>query len=293
VPVRPPPLNALRAFEAASRTLSVKRAAQSLFVTPGAVSQLIKGLENYLGIRLFDRVPGGLHLTPAGREYASSIQHAFEVIDAATRSVGSRQGGKLVISSTPTFCFSWLVTRLKRFTALHPGIDVELRASKALVDFVRDDVDVAIRHGLGKYPGLHSVRVFGVELIPVASAALVKERNYPVGPADLLNWPLVHDAARGDWPMWFKAYGVAAGRTLRGPSYEESSLVIGACLAGEGAGLVPASLVKDHLRSRKLKRLLDLPWAKEFAYYLVCLQARSEEPQIRAFREWILELATD
>lgn len=286
--LRPPPLNALRAFDAVSRTLSVKRAAETLFVTPGAVSQLIKALEDHLGVQLFERVPRGLVLTPAGRQYATAIQEAFEVITSATRALSEQQQGTLVISTTPSFAFGWLISRLKRFNAVQPGIEVQLRTTKALVDFARDGVDIAIRHGLGRYPGLHAVRVFSVELLPVASGQLVKEHGLPQGPAELLDWPLVHDAARGDWPMWFKAYGVPGVRTLRGPSYEDASLVIGACLAGEGAGLVPAPLAKEHLRSRRLKRLLHLTWAQEFAYYMVCPKDKVELPKVKAFREWIL-----
>lgn len=286
--LRPPPLNALRAFDAVSRTLSVKGAAEALFVTPGAVSQLIKALEDHLAVSLFERIPRGLVLTPAGRQYAIAIQEAFELIGTATRALTEQQQGTLVISTTPSFAFGWLVSRLKRFNARQPGIDVQLRTTKALVDFARDGVDIAIRHGLGRYPGLQAVRVFSVELLPVAAGELVKQHGLPQSPADLLEWPLVHDAARGDWPMWFKAYGVSGVRGLRGPSYEDASLVISACLAGEGAGLVPAALAKEHLRSRKLKRLLHLPWTKEFAYYLVCPKDKMDLPKVEAFRDWIL-----
>jgi LysR family transcriptional regulator, glycine cleavage system transcriptional activator len=286
--VRPPPLNALRAFDAVARTLSVKKAAETLFVTPGAISQLIKVLEDHLRVPLFDRVPRGLVLTEAGRQYAGPVHEAFELIINATRAIAEQQHGTLVISTTPSFAFGWLVSRLKRFAARHPGIDVQLRTSKALVDFARDGVDVAIRHGLGRYPGLHSTRIFSVELLPLAAPALIRERGMPQGPTDLLQWPLVHDAARGDWPMWFKAFGVASARVLRGPSYEDASLVLGACLAGEGAALVQAQLAREHLRARRLKRLLQLPWKREFAYYLVCPREAAEAPKVQAFRDWIV-----
>src|SRR5215813_5698011 len=154
---RLPPLNALRAFEATARHLSVKNASIELCVTPGAVSQLVKSLELSLGVTLFKRLNRGLVLTEAGQSYLPAIRNAFRQIAEATGRIAAvADTGLLTVSATPFFASAWLVPRLKSFHDTHPDIDLQLRTSSVVVDFARDAVDVAIRHGLGVYPGLHS-----------------------------------------------------------------------------------------------------------------------------------------
>src|SRR5579875_3307714 len=159
---RTPPLNALRAFEAAARHLSVKAAAAELHVTPGAVSQLLKALELHLGVKLFNRVNRGIFLTEAGQSYLPPIRNAFrQIAEASRRLAVAAETGILTVSVTPFFASAWLVPRLKAFQDAHPEIDLQVVTSNALVDFSRDAVDVAVRHGLGRYPGLASDRVIG------------------------------------------------------------------------------------------------------------------------------------
>src|SRR5919198_857265 len=176
---RLPPLNALRAFEATARHLSVKNASDDL------------------GVTLFKRLNRGLVLTEAGQSYLPAIRNAFRQIAEATgRLAAVVDSGLLTVSTTPFFASAWLVPRLKSFQDAHPDIDLELITSTRLVDFSRDGVDVAIRHGLGRYSGMHSERVLTVEVVPVAGSGLVAQRGIPEGPSDLLHWPLVHDAER-------------------------------------------------------------------------------------------------
>ena len=289
---RLPPLNALRAFEAAGRHLSVKAAADELSVTPGAVSQLIKSLERTLGVTLFQRVNRGIFLTEAGQSYLPPVRNAFRQIAEATRRVAaSSDGGVLTVSTTPSFAAAWLVPRLKDFQDTHPDIDLQISASKALVDFSRDGVDLAIRHGLGRYPGLHGERVFAVELLAVAAPALVARLGSPKAPRELVRWPHVHDADRKDWHLWFQAQGIEDFGAPRGPAFDDSNLLRQAVLAEQGAGLLPAAIVAPDLAKGRLVRLAEIRWPEEFAYYLVYPEAFHERAKVAAFRSWIIGAA--
>lgn len=283
-----PPLNALRAFEATARHLSVKNAADELCVTAGAVSQLIKSLELHLGIALFRRANRGIFLTDAGQAYLPPVRNAFRQISDATRRIAvPAETGILTVSATPFFASAWLVPRLKSFHDAHPDIDLQVVSSTALADFSRDGVDVAIRHGLGRYPGLSSQRVLTVEIIPVAAPALVRQLGMPASPSDLMRWPRVNDAQRKAWQLWFQAQGIDDAKPARGPSFDDSGLLLKAVLAGQGAALLPAAVVADDLAEGRLVQLSDLGWLEDFAYYLVCPEGSRDRPKIAAFREWI------
>ncbi|MBR1220969.1 transcriptional regulator GcvA [Bradyrhizobium sp. U87765 SZCCT0131] len=287
-----PPLNALRAFEATARHLSVKAAAAELCVTAGAVSQLIKVIESHLGVRLFTRGRRGMLLTEAGQAYLPPVRNAFRQIADASRRVASRaDAGLLTVSVTPFFASAWLVPRLKSFQDAHPDIDLQVVASNALADFDRGGVDVAIRHGLGRYPGLHSERVLAVEIVPVAAPSLVEQRGRPATPAALAHWPLVHDAERKGWQLWFQAQGIAEIPPPRGVSFDDSALLLTAVRAGQGVGLLPAALTAGDVAEGRLVRLADTVTLEAFAYYLVYPHDRGPSAKIDAFRRWILDAA--
>jgi len=289
---RLPPLNALRAFEATARHLSVTNAADELCVTPGAVSQMLKALELHLGIKLFQRVNRGIFLTDAGQDYLPAVRNAFRQIAEATRRVAvSADTGVLTVSVTTSFAATWLVPRLKGFQDAHPEIDLQVVTGKALVDFSRDGVDVAVRHGLGRYAGLRSERVFAVELIPVAAPTLVARFGAPTAAAELTRWPQVHDAERKDWHLWFQAQGIHEIGSSHGPAFDDSSLLLQAVLAGQGAGLLPAAMVALDLEKGRLVKLSDVAWPEAFAYYLVYPEVSHERPKVAAFRTWILTAA--
>lgn len=286
---RLPPLNALKAFEAAARHLSIKLAAEELCVTPGAVSQMIRVLEENLGVKLFERVTRGIFLTDAGRDYLPSIRNAFRQIAGASERIAAQlDSGLLTVSTTPFFASAWLVPRLSSFRTAQPGIDLQIVTSNALVDFSRSDTDVAIRHGMGRYPGLRSDRVVTVEMIAVATPDLIDRAGRPNRPSDLVRWPQVHDAERKGWSLWFDTHGVAERTTARGLSFDDSGLLLKAVLAGQGAGLLPAALLEDELRDERLIQLFPPARMEEFAYYLVCPDNRQQQPKIAAFRDWIL-----
>lgn len=289
-----PPLNALRAFEATARHLSVKNAADELCVTPGAVSQLIKTLELHLGIALFRRVNRGIFLTDVGQAYLPPVRNAFRQISEATRRVAvPPETGILTVSVTPFFASAWLVPRMKRFQDAHPDIDLQVVSGTALADFSRDGVDVAIRHGLGRYPGLSSQRVLTVASVPVAAPALVERLGMPATPADLARWPRVNDAERKAWALWFQAQGIEDAGPARGPSFDDSGLLLKAVLAGQGAALLPAAMMADDLAEGRLVQLSDVIWLEDFAYYLVYPEDSRDRPKVAAFRDWLLQTALD
>jgi len=287
-----PPLNALRAFEAAARHGSVKHAAAELYVTPGAVSQMIRLLDAHFGVPLFRRVNRGVLLTDAGRGLLPPVRNAFRQIgEAARRVASSADTGVLTVSATPFFASAWLVPRLAAFQAAYPDIDLHIVTGTALADFSRSGVDVAVRHGLGRYPGLRSNYVLAVGVVPVAAPALVARLGAPSSAAGLLRWPRVHDAGRTGWAMWFQAQGIGAADGLRGRASDDSALLYQAVLAGQGAGLLPAAMVAGDVADGRLVRLAGTVLLRDFAYYLVCPEDTQDRPKIAAFRSWIVQAA--
>jgi LysR family transcriptional regulator, glycine cleavage system transcriptional activator len=290
---RLPPLNALKSFEATARHLSVKKAAEELCVTPGAVSQMLKALEQHLGTQLFHRVNRGIFLTEAGQSYLPPVRNAFrQIAEASRRVTGSAEPHLLTVSATPFFAATWLVPRLKTFQDAHPDIDLRIVTSNALADFTRDGVDVAIRHGLGRYAGLRSERIVAVEVVPVAAPSLVAARGLPAGPAELARWPQVHDAERKGWHLWFQAQEIDEIGPPRGASFDDSSLLLKAVLAGQGAGLLPDALVAPDIAAGRLVRLANVALLQDFAYYLVYPEARHHLRKVADFRAWALDQAT-
>lgn len=284
-----PPLNALRAFESAARHLSVKLAAEELCVTPGAVSQMLKVLEDHLGVKLFKRVNRGILLTQAGRSYLPPIRNAFrQIAEASKRMAISADAGILTLSVTPFFASAWLIPRLNSFHEAHPSIDLQVLTSSALVDFSRDSVDVAVRHGTGRYPGLRSYRLVSVEMVPVSAPALVERFGMPESPDELTRWPQVHDADRKGWSLWFQAQGIDEVGPPRGSSLDDTGLLLSAVIAGQGVGLLPAAMVALEVDEGRLIRLAKPTHMETFAYYLVYPETHHDNPKISALRDWIL-----
>lgn len=287
------PLQALRTFVEVGQRGSIKAAAQALHVTPGAVSQQIRLLEDRLGMALFTRERQGMRLTEAGARVYPSLLEAFAQIDKAVNElevIKHRQ--TLTVSTVATFAASWLVPRLGRFNQLHPQIEVRVEATSALVDMHRDRVDVALRHGLGNYPGLEVTRLMAPVLVPVASPGLIAGSHTLKAPQDCLAYPLLHDCDRADWPLWFAAHGVADDpRAERGSAFEDDYLLIRAAVAGQGLALVPQAYAHEEIAAGRLVQVLDKPWPARFAYYLLTLPGARQRPEVQAFTDWIKEEA--
>jgi LysR family glycine cleavage system transcriptional activator len=290
---RLPPLNALRAFEAAARHLNFSRAADELAVTPGAVSQQIQNLEDYVGAALFKRTPKGLLLTDAAQTALPALREAFDrLAEAASLLTAAVDGRRLTVSVAPSFAAKWLVPRLGLFEAAHPQVDVWLSADMEVVDFALGEIDLAIRYGAGRYPGLEVVKLMSETVIPVASPEYL-EAN-PIGePSDLANHILLHDGSPDaddscpDWSMWLAARQVKGVDGARGPRFNQSSLVIEAAAAGRGVALAKRALAQADLDSGRLVAPLQDATAVDFAYFVVHPKAKGRLPQVKAFVGWI------
>src|SRR5215831_17504856 len=209
---RLPSLNALKAFEAAARHESFTRAAEELFVTQGAVSHQVKALEADLGVKLFNRERQRLVITEAGRQYLAVVRDAFDRIAIGTeRLVQRTSSGILTVSTSPDFAAKWLVHRLGRFAALHPEIDLRVSATMHHVDFAREEVDLAVRHGDGNWPGLDAVNLSAEELFVVCSPKLLSGRRRIDKLTDILKFPLICLDSRADWANWLQAAGLDDG----------------------------------------------------------------------------------
>jgi LysR family transcriptional regulator, glycine cleavage system transcriptional activator len=283
-----PPLNALRAFEAAARQLSFTRAAEELHVTQAAVSHQIKSLEERLGVTLFRRVGRGLRLTDAAQAYLGEVRGAFARIAEATRRLQALDaGGALNASVLPSFAAKWLLPRLGRFQAAHPEIDLRISAVSEMTDFARDDIDIGIRTGLGAWPGLRADLILTEELFIVCSPKLLDQRPLD-RPEDLRHHMLLHDEPRERWMVWLRRAGIDDIDPWRGLGFSQSNLVIQAAIEGHGVAIVGGQLVADDLRAGRLVRPLLGSTPTDYSYWLVCPEAAAARPKIVAFRNWIL-----
>jgi len=244
MPRRLPPLNTLRSFEAAARYESFTRAAEELHVTQSAVSQQVKALETELGVRLFGRERQRLKITPAGRDYLIVIREALDHIGAGTERLMQRQNASvLTVSTSLDFAAKWLVHALARFAAAHPGIDLRVSATVHTVDFAREDIDVAVRHGDGNWPGLEATQLCAEQIFAICSPKLLAGRNRLQQPADVLKWPLLRleDQSKA-WERWFALAGVVAPEQLPGPVLNRASMLIDAAIDGQGIALARTTL---------------------------------------------------
>ena len=290
---RLPPLNALRAFESAARHLNFSRAADELSVTPGAVSQQIQNLEDYVGASLFKRTSRGLLLTDSAQTALPALREAFDrLAEAASLLTAAVDGRRLTLTAPPSFAAKWLMPRLGAFEAAYPQVDVWLSADMALVDFASTDVDLAIRYGPGPYPGLEAARLMGESVLPVMSPELAAA-NPLVTPADLARHVLLHDGSPvadescPDWVMWLAARGVRGFDASRGPRFNQSSMVIEAAVAGRGVALAKRALAQDDLDAGRLVAPMLINTSVDHAYFVVHPKAKGRLPQVKAFVSWI------
>lgn len=287
---RLPPLTALRAFEAASRHMSFAKAAEELNVTPAALSFQIKSLEEHLGQPVFRRLNRAVELTEAGRALAPGASEGFGLLNAAWRTA-RRLGDQrhLTVTSGPGFTSLWLAPRLFRFAAAHPTIELRLSASLKVLDFDRDEVDVAIRYGRSVDDGLFS-QSLGVEwATPMVAPALAETLRKP---EDLQSMMLLVDEVteRVDpamsWKGWYDAAGLGAPDQPV-TSFNTPDLAVGAAIAGAGVLMGRASLTEAALRDGRLVMPFDLTVEAGNAYRIVCPKPASDLPRIRAFVDWV------
>ncbi len=291
VPAPLPPLNALRAFESAARHLSFTRAGAELFVTQTAISHQIKLLEGYLGRPLFVRGHRALTLTVDGQAWASELREIFGRLEQANRRLRARPAAErpvVAVSVIPSFGAGWLVPRLGRFLAAHPGIDVRISASGHLVDFGTEPIDLGIRFGRGRYPGLVVEKLANDALVVVCAPAL-RARRRLASPADLRRHVLLHDDDPDAWRRWLVAHGPAGVDPTRGTVLTDSRMLVAAAVEGQGVALARRSLAMDELAAGRLvlpfPKIRPLPVAN--AYYVVAPRSALARAEVRAFRDWI------
>jgi LysR family transcriptional regulator, glycine cleavage system transcriptional activator len=291
---RLPALNALKSFEAAARHESFTRAAEELCVTQGAVSHQVKALEEELGVKLFNRERQRLVITEAGREYLAVVRDALDRIAVGTDRLVQRQtSGALTISTSPDFAAKWLVHRLGRFAEAHPDIDLRVSATMHHVDFAREEVDLAVRHGDGNWPGLHVERLCSEELFPVCSPKLVETPGQLHQPCDVLKFPLLHLDRREDWGRWLDAAGVACPDLSHGPIMNRASMLIDAAIDGQGIALARSALAAWDLINGRVVRPFATALPLHKGYWIVGPKATSMLPKVKRAREWLLAQAAD
>jgi DNA-binding transcriptional LysR family regulator len=286
-----PPLNALRAFESAARHLSFTLAAAELHVTQAAVSHQVKALEARLGVKLFRRLPRGLLLTDDGQGLLPGLRDGFDRLAQAVDRVGAGAAQNMItISALTTITMTWLVPRLPRFQAAHPSLEIRLTATPRLIDFAREDVDLAIRYGKGHWPPLRADKLFDDQLTPLCGRGLLPRLRHP---GDLRHVPILTDVDDpDDWPIWLKAAGVAGLDAPRGGKFDSTRIAVDAAIGGMGVAIGSPLMFADLLGSGRLCQPFDIVVPNGRAYWLVCPQETCDRPKIRAFRDWILAEAT-
>lgn len=287
-----PSLNALLAFEAAARHRSFTRAALELGVTQTAISHQVRGLESELGAPLFRRTPQRVSLTPEGQAWAAELLVIFGRLREVNERLRGAHGAArpaVSVSIIPSFGARWLVPRLGRFLVEHSEVDVRVSATERLVDFALEPVDIGIRYGLGRYPGLSAIKLADDALVAVASPSLAGKRSR-WHPRDLASETLIHDDYPDAWARWFTAQGLELPRPARQSQLTDSSMLVEAAVRGQGVALARWSLAVDELELGRLVSLFPRvpPLPTGLAYYLVSPRENLKRSEVAAFRDWVV-----
>ncbi|MEJ7669245.1 MAG: transcriptional regulator GcvA [Casimicrobiaceae bacterium] len=291
--LRLPPMQALRAFEATARTRSLTKAAEALHVTHGAISHQIKALEEDIGVRLVERAGRGIRLTDEGERFVARVRGALAELAEAVREVAERTNPRqLRVSVVPSFAARWLIPRLGRFFAAHPDIDLDVRANNAYVDFNRDDADVAIRYGLGSWPGVIAEHVLDEVHFPVCSPRFAHGR-LPERPEELSRHTLLRSEGEA-WKPWFEAVGLDWPEPTRGPMFSDTAHTMQAAVDGQGIALARSTLLGSDVHNGLLVRLFDISVPGNRKYYLAYPPRLANSPKLALFRQWVLaEIAAE
>lgn len=294
MPVRLPPLSALRVFETAARHLNFSRAAEELAITHSAVSHQIKALDAHLGVALFRRSGRAMLLTGEGQLLYAHVREAFAHLQKGVAELKPDvRRATLTVSVLPGFAARWLVPRLPDFYRRHPELDVNLRATVKLTDFGREDVDLAVRFGLGQWPGLVAEKLLDEEFFPVCSPRY-QDGKLPSTPEELLSCVLLHDIDepydiyKESWEEWFRAVGLKTAAIPAGPGFSESNLLLKAAVGGQGVALALGTLVQAELKSGELVQCHPSLNARR-AYYLVHPEQDPLPLKVEAFKAWLKE----
>jgi LysR family transcriptional regulator, glycine cleavage system transcriptional activator len=286
------PVGPLRAFDVAARNLNLTAAAEEMNVTHAAVSRQVKQLEQRLGVQLFERLPRGLKLTVHGALLAEGTREAFDRLASAIEDVSAPAvRRKLSISTFSSLASRWLMPRVQAFSTLFPETDLHVSTSAQLVDFAREDVDIALRFGGGQYPGLHVRPMFAPKEIVVAAPALLK-RGPPLKTfADLKAHTLLHDDSHRTWGRWLDAVGAKDVNPRRGIVCGDRNSMLAAALEGQGIGITSELFAANDLQAGRLVKVFDAEVKAAFGIYAVCLPRRLNDPLIAGTMDWLVREA--
>lgn len=290
-PPRLPPLNALRIFVAVARLGGVSRAAEALHLTHSAVSHQIRALQEDLGITLFEKRGRGLALASEALAFAARVEAAFNEIELATRELSARRRARLRISTIPSFAARWLLPRLGDFIASWPDIDVEVESSPRVADIKGGEIDIAIRFGSGRYPGLHTELLMRDWLFPVCSPEFAHSHHL-ADPPSLDGLPLLH-SDNEPWSWWFPAAGIVAEEPARGLLFSDSALMLQAAISGQGLGLARQTIAADAIHAGLLLRPFTALAESPHLYYFVCRKDTLESAAVAKFRQWVFRQAEE
>ena len=281
-------------FEAAARLGNFALAAAELYVTPAAISQQIKKIEERLGSRLFERAGRGIRLSPVGQRFRLEVHDALKALDDAVARVRQQQSDRhFSISTVGAFAARWLVPRLDRWRADHPEIDIRISTSGQLVDFNRDQIDLAIRVGDGRYPGLSSEILMREAIVPLCHPDLVNGKHPLNKPEDLNHQTLIHfDPKMGGlntaWGDWLARIGMANTEDIGGLYFNDFTAAVNAAITGQGVLLGLRGLVEDDLRSGMLTMPFGDDTDQGLGWYFVTPKDRTSHPRIKEFRHWLI-----
>jgi LysR family transcriptional regulator, glycine cleavage system transcriptional activator len=289
MPNRLPPLHALRTFEAAARHGNFTRAAAELHITHGAISHQMKALEHELGVALFHRRGRGVQLTEPGRELAATVRDALDRIERGVAELRGRTHRALTVSVLPAFATHWLIPRLSDFNSRHPDIDINVRASPLLSDFAVEDVDLAVRYGGGKWPGVQAIQLAHEDVFPVCSPRFNGGR-LPATLAELARAKLLHTPLQ-PWDEWFAALGVTVTQERRSMTFTETDILLRAAINGLGIALSRRLLAQPELDAGRLLRPVPHSVRADRSYFIVYPDTGEPAPRLAIFRDWLLEQA--
>jgi LysR family glycine cleavage system transcriptional activator len=308
-----PPLNSLRAFEAAARHMSFRKAADELNVTPAAISHQLKALEDYLGVKLFRRANRRVELTPAARLAAPYLHAGFRaIVEAVEQLRTAERSNQLTVSAAPSFAAKWLMPRLHRFVSRHPQIDVRLSARmrsnrpqlrglsvrREINDGSLDGADLAIGFGDGDFPDMKVERLLELTVAPMVSPQGLRAEHPLNVPDDLRHYTLLHDdtgyfaSGRLNWDCWLQAARAAQVQTAHGVHFSHANLALDAAVDGLGVVLSVTALAASDLAVGRLVLPFELTLKADYGYYVVCDPGDAERPAIQAFTGWLLEEAS-
>ncbi len=288
-----PTLKSLQSFEATARHLSFSKASEELFVTPAAVSQQVRQLEDWLQVQLFRRLTREIRLTDAGQKALPLITEGFDKLaEGVQRLTDDDETGVLTVTAAPTFAAKWLVPRLAHFNELYPDLNVRIDASLGLVDFEREGVHIGIRLGAGKYPGMRSDWFMDEDVILVCSPLLMEGQHPLVTPDNLKHHRLLHVDWGGvhnppSFKQWLKLACVEGVDVRRGDSFTVENLAIQVAISGGGVVLVSKISVEEDLEAGRLVAPFDISLPSHSAYWIVTPERMAERPKIAAFRDWL------